>query len=347
MKGWAGVARLGGVGDNLIAAAVLKPLKRMGYMTEVITSEYAQSIYHNNPYLDKLSVKKDGEIPGGDDWQKWFVNRGKEYDRFVHLSHSCEGRHALQKNQTAFWWHQDYRRKLCAGSYLETVCDIAQVPYDFGPLFYPTEDELDRAKRTRDEQIGGKYLTWVISGSRVDKIYPYAAAAICRIIKELDIPVVMVGAGPNQSKMAEVVQTEVKRTNGSHKGLHVALSPEGSDPGGHQHWSIRRSLTQACLSNLVITPDTGIGWATAMEQMPKIAMLSHASADNITKHWVNTTTLHADPINVPCWPCHRLHDTIETCTRAKDAPESAACMADISVETIVRTTGELWKKSAA
>jgi hypothetical protein len=35
--------------------------------------------------------------------------------------------------------------------------------------------------------------------------------------------------------------------------------------------------------------------SAAFEAMPKIMLLSHASEENITKHWVNTTTLHADP----------------------------------------------------
>lgn len=342
MRGWAAVARLGGVGDNLIAASVLKPLKKLGYKTEVITSEYAHSVYYNNPWLDKLSVKKEGDIPGGEEGQRWFLSRANEYERFVHLSHSCEVRHSLQRAQTAFWWPQDYRRKLCAGSFLETVCDIAGVPYDFGPLFHPTQDEKDRALKTK-ETIGGPYLAWALAGSRLDKIYPYAAAAICRIIKELGITVVMIGAGPDQYKFSEIIAQEVKRSNSSLKGLERALSPTDADPGGHQHWSIRRSLTQACFADLVVTPDTGVGWAVAFEPMPKIVMVSHASAENITKHWVNTTTLHADPVRVPCWPCHRLHDSIDTCVAAKDLGASAACMADIDVETLIQNVARAWK----
>ncbi len=61
--GWAGVARMGGIGDNLLAASALRPLKRMGYKTEMITSPSAQVVFQNNPFLDKLSVKPDGSIP--------------------------------------------------------------------------------------------------------------------------------------------------------------------------------------------------------------------------------------------------------------------------------------------
>jgi len=72
-------------------------------------------------------------------------------------------------------------------------------------------------------------------------------------------------------------------------------------------------------------------------------MVSHASAENITRHWINTTTLHADPDNVPCWPCHRLHNTIDTCVPFKPGTEVAACMADISVETLMENITRLWR----
>ena len=343
MKGWACIARLGGIGDNLVAASPLRPLKRLGYMTEVITSAMASSVYLNNPFMDKLSVKQDGEIPGGDLWQTWFATRAGEYDIMVNLSNSMETRHAMHKASTWFWWPQDYRRKMCAGSYLETAHDVVGVAHEFGPLFFPREDELDRARRTMEEQIGGPYITWVIAGSRVDKAYPYAPHVICRILSELKIPIVMTGVGPMQFEMAKTVQEDVMRSNSKLQGLHLALSPQGSDPGGEQHWSIRRTLTQAHMSDLVITPDTGTGWAVALEPMPKIALMSHASAENITKHWVNTTTLHADINRVPCWPCHRLHDDMSTCMPAKDNPNSAACMADISVQSIVETVEKVWR----
>jgi hypothetical protein len=64
-------------------------------------------------------------------------------------------------------------------------------------------------------------------------------------------------------------------------------------------------------------------------------MLSHASPENITKHWTNTTTLHADQGHVPCWPCHRLHTDGSTCVANHDN-DGPACMADISIDTIVR-----------
>lgn len=340
-KRWAGIARFGGVGDNLVAASVLRPLKALGYNVEVITSPTASGVYLNNPFVDKLSIQPDGSITG--DWQQWFVSRSHEYDIFVNLSHSNEKRHALFKAETAFWWPQDYRRKLCAGSYLETVHDILGLPHVFGPLYFPTNEEKQRALKTRDEQIGPRYITWVIAGSRIDKVYPMAAMAICRIIKELDIPVMMVGGGGKQFEYAKQIEKDVLNTNSTTKGLHLALQPDNADPGGDQSWPLRRSLAQVLAADLVISPDTGPAWAAAFEPVPKIILVSHASAENITKHWVNTVTLHADQYRVPCWPCHRLHDDPSTCVQSKNAT-GAACMSDISVETIMKAAAYALKR---
>ncbi len=336
--GWACIARFGGIGDNLICASPLRPLKRLGYKVEMLTDHKHGVVFQNNPHIDKLTILPDNHIPTGPDWAKWFERKSKEYEQFFHLSHTCEGRHALNVGSSEFWSPPAYRRKRCAGSYLETVHDFCGVAHDFGPLYFPTEDEQVRAKRTRDEQIGGPYIAWVISGSRIDKLHPYGGMAVARIIHELGIPVVAFGAGGVQYEHAKAISEHLVRQNGSDKGYHVALSPEGSDPGGPQHWDMRRSLAQLLLADVVVTPDTGLAWAASMEPMPKVVMVSHASAENITTHWRNTITLHADPAVIPCWPCHRLHDTIETCVPMKDLGKAAACMGDISTELIVEAT---------
>jgi ADP-heptose:LPS heptosyltransferase len=344
--GWACLARFGGIGDNLIVASALRPLKRLGYKVEMLTDHKHGVVFINNPFIDKLTILPDKHIPPGPGWNEWFAQRSKEYELFAHLSHTCEGRHALNVGSSGFWWNQAYRRKLCAGSYLETAHDIAGVPYDFGPMFFPTEDELARARRTKAE-IGDPYIAWVISGSRVDKIHPYSGMVISRIIQETGMPVVMFGAGGSQFEHAKAISEHILRQNSTDKGLHLALSPDGSDPGGHMHWNTRRSLTFLLLADLVITPDTGMAWAASMELMPKIVMVSHASAENITTHWRNTITLHADPDEIPCWPCHRLHDTIDTCVPMKDLGQAAACMGDIPTELIVQATKGALAKDAS
>ena len=335
---WAGVARMGGVGDNLIAASTLGPLHRQGYKVEVITQMPYSCVFENNPYIDKLSVHQENSKDFPTDglmWQQWFASRGKEFDKFGNLSHSCESLIAQFPASTPFWWSANARRKFFGRNYLEAVHDIMEIPYEFERLFWPTEEEVQQAQATKKE-IGPRFIAWCISGSRLDKIYPYSPTTIGRIIKELNIPVVLLGAPGKNVDMAQAVSENVRRQNGSLDGLHIAISPDGEKPT----WPIRRILTLAQQCDLMISPDTGPAWAVAFESIPKIIMLSHASPENITKHWINTTTLHADPKRVPCWPCHRLHDVIDTCTPNKEG-NGAACITDISVPLIIDHAAKL------
>src|SRR5262245_28252003 len=61
--GWAGIARCGGVGDNLIAAVALRPLKTLGYKIEVISQNPQAVVFENNPFVDKLSVYDKDDWP--------------------------------------------------------------------------------------------------------------------------------------------------------------------------------------------------------------------------------------------------------------------------------------------
>ena len=337
---WAGVARMGGVGDNLVAASVLAPLKRAGYMTEVITQDPFHVIFENNPHVDRLIVKRKEDFPNGDGglaWQQWFDGRSREYDLFANLSHSMEHLIALFPAQTAFYWPAEFRRKLCDRSYIETAHDLFGMPYEFGRLFWPTDDETEHVAEKRRGFGCDKLVGWCISGTRIDKVWPFAPIAISRMIRELGVHVIMFGAPTQQHvDMARAVEESVGLANGNLKGLHTAISATLDDP----EWPIRRILTMAQACDLVIGPDTGPMWGVAFEAMPKILMLSHASPKNITAHWVNTTTLHADQGRVPCWPCHRLHNSYETC-RPNQWNTGAACISDISVETVVSKAAKL------
>jgi len=333
-KGWACVVRLGSVGDNIMASAVLPYLRWKYGKVEVICSEPYHVIFENNPHIDKLTVKKSG-TPGGDGmaFQSYWLDRSDDYEFFVHLSHTCEGLRAIAASQTAFYWPAAARRKLFGQSYLETVADIAGVPYsELKPDFYPTPDEIDKALEIK-RSIGGRYIAWVLSGSRWDKLWPHTMTAVARIIKELHWPVIMTGVPGKDHELASVIVEHVRRANGSVDGLHLAMSPETVNPS----WPIRRVLTQVQQADIVVAPDTGPAWAVAYHDMAKIVLVSHAGADSITKHWRNTVTLHADQARVPCWPCHLLHDSKESCQRVSGSNDEvgAACISDIGVERVL------------
>ena len=168
-------------------------------------------------------------------------------------------------------------------------------------------------------------------------MYPAATMAVARLVREVG-PVVLIG-GPSDKEhsMSLAIKEHVELANGSRKGLHLAIPANGTE----KCWSLRPALTFLQQCDLVITPDTGPAWAVAMEPMPKVVMVSHASAENITKWWMNTITLHADPDRVPCWSCHRLHEDPSTCVVNKEG-NGAACISDISVELLVTAVKAAW-----
>jgi len=343
MNRWAAVARFGGIGDNLVAASVLRSLKRMGYMTEVITSPPYHSVFLHNPFMDKLSVKVvERDLPQNDlvAWQKWIESRSREYDIFLHASHSLEGRHSVFPNMTEFYLPDDYRRKRSAGNYIETAHDIIGIPHEYGPLFFASDEEKEQAQMVK-KQMGERVICWVVSGSRIDKVYPYATFAVARIIKEIGAPVLLMG-GPTEKEvsMVEAIRDNVILHNGNRDKLHLAIPAAGGD----RSWPIRASLAMAQACDVVVTPDTGPAWAVAFESNAKVLLLSHGSVENVTKHWVNTVTLHADQNRVPCWPCHKLHNTIDTCVPNKEK-NGAACISDISVEQLVQAVAQQWDRS--
>jgi ADP-heptose:LPS heptosyltransferase len=338
-----GLARMGGIGDDLIITTVFPALKqKYGYL-EILTKLPHGIVFENNPYVDRIIYKDDNDFPetGAEDWQRWFVLRAKEYEAFYHMSHTCEFRAALFPGQTEFWRPASFRRKYCGMNYLEIVHDACEVPYHpIGTYFYPTDEEVARAQQDKAEKLrrghDGPVVAWVCAGSRIDKRHPRAGFAIARMICELDATVILFGSGEKDRLIADEIEHQVRQHNGNldHLGICISISKE------QDTWPIRRALTQIQLCDLVITPDTGPQWAVAQLPMPKIVLLSHSSAENITKYAVNTTSLAAEQSRVPCFPCHRLHSDYSTCTPNFDN-DGPACITDLSVEAIVQAS-RLW-----
>ncbi len=336
MKPWCGVTRLGSIGDDLIASSVL-PLLARDYHVDMICQKPHHVVFQNNPHISKLTALDEGHCPPGTglEWQEWWERKAREYDKFVQLSHSIEIGSAVLPAMTQFRnWPAAVRRKVFGHSYLEFTHDIAEVPHEFAPDFFPTTDEsIEADADIRRLGAGKPTIGWVVSGSRVDKLYPPSPMVVARLIKEVGATVILFGGGGKDIQAAKTIEDQVLAQNGSRDGVWVAISP-AAEP---ERWSLRRSLSVVQRCELVITPDTGLAWAVAMHAMPKIVLASHAGV-GVTKHWHNTVTLHADQERVPCFPCHCLHDTIETCMAMSGAAQDskgAACIFDINPDTIV------------
>lgn len=324
------VARLGVIGDQLIASSILPGLKAQGYHITFMAYRPYSEIHQNNPYIDILRELDPGAFgPSPADFAEFFKRIAPAYDRVIHLSESIERTLVYFEDQVQFWWDDIARRALANANYLERTHDLAGVPHDFAPGFFPTDAEKAWAKQMVDGWSAKPLIGVVCAGSNMDKVWPKMPHAVARLLSNFPDGRVVFFAGKNQ-RDASIVEAVLKM-------VHDTV-PDGSARIKHTTgWSIRQALTMVQCLDILIGPDTGLMWAAAMdERIRKVVLLSHASPTNITKHWRNTVTLHADPLEVPCWPCHRLHRGPETCRAFRKDDGAAACIASISPETLLR-----------
>jgi ADP-heptose:LPS heptosyltransferase len=213
-------------------------------------------------------------------------------------------------------------------NYQERTHDLAGVPYEFSPRFYPTEEERKEAVAFR-ATLGEKGSTftapavlWAIGGSSNHKLYPFTHIVTAWVIKQTNAHVIF-ATGP------DLIDIE--------HGLMFALEKHGCDmtrvhrTGGE--WGIRRALTFTEYADVVVGPETGLINAASHLDTPTVVMLSHSSPENLTKHWRNTIVLHADPRVVQCYPCHRLHLDWTYCPQVEET-SAALCASSIKPELV-------------
>src|SRR5262249_3813155 len=141
-----------------------------------------------------------------------------------------------------------------------------------GELFF-THGEIFRAKDlVRKWRRKNQYVViWSMAGSSFHKAYPYwgtVAIEFCRRHPD----VLLYTVGDKISQLMEVVD-------------HPQIRPRSGK------WTIRESMIMTQFANLVIGGETGVLHAAACYDTPKVVMLSHSTAENLTATWTNTITL--------------------------------------------------------
>ena len=79
-------------------------------------------------------------------------------------------------------------------------------------------------------------------------------------------------------------------------------------------WELRQTLANlAMVADLVVGPESMVVNVASCYDVPKIVFLSHSSPENLTKYWTNTAAMEPDLQAAPCYPCHQLHYSLESC----------------------------------
>jgi len=301
------VWRPGGYGDALWAASLLPALKREGYQITVYTDPMGEEVLRYDPHIDCTIVMGHGTVQI-DQLGQFFAHEQERYDRVINLIESVEKNLLASSNDMRFFWPAAERRRIFNRSYIEAVHDLAGLPHDFQQRFYPTEDEIRAAGRRR----GGsrKHCVIAASGSTLPKWWPYLN----------DLADALIVRGFQVWLLGDLRDLQLK----ARPGLHVVGTT----------WSIREAMTFALQSELVIGQETAITNAVALEPMLKVVLLSHSTAENLTKHWINTVALHGTPA---CYPCHQIHllqNGWHHCNLDEQAG-AARCQSTISLEQIL------------
>lgn len=293
------VCRYGGFGDMIQAANVLPALKRMGYHVTVMTTPKGKEIISQDPHVDDWFIQDQDQVPNHELGEFWKV-AARKFDLFVNLCESVEGSLLAMPGRANHMWPQVVRHKRMNENYLEFTSELAGVPYVSESKFYPTGDELIRAK---DRLLpGGFNVVFALAGSSCHKFYPHQDSVIARILIERPESRIFL-VGDDACRILEAGWESEPRV--------VRLSGE---------MGIRDTLTLAKVADAVIGCETGVLNAVAFESNRKVVLLSHSSHENLTKHWVNTAAMA--PEGLGCYPCHRLHYTREFCF--EDAETGAA-----------------------
>lgn len=302
------VVRYGGFGDMMQAASVFPALKREGFNVYVMTTPQGREVIEHDPHVDGFILQDTDQVPNDELTAFWDV-QARRFDRFVNLSESVEGTLLAYPGRANHAWPDAVRRaRMGRVNYLEFVAELAQTQFTAEGRFYPTQEEaaaVDRFLariRARAAGVEGKTgpvhapatfnVLWTLAGSSVHKMYPHQDTVIANLLRAIpELTVTLVG-----DQLCQILESgweDNPRVN--------CLSGK---------IGIRETLTLAQRVDVVVGPETGVLNAVGFEPNAKVCILSHSSAENLTKHWVNVEAIEPP---TACFPCHRLHHDRRYC----------------------------------
>ncbi len=311
MPGYACIVRYGGIGDIIQATSVLPFLKKK-YRVVFNTDQRGEELLHADPRIDELWVQRSGMVPN-DELEAYWKRMAGCFEVFYNFSGRIEGELLAHPSRESYRWPKEKRHQEMNTNYLEHIHDIVGAPHKFHQAFFPTDKERDWARKQRAKLgLRNKVVMWSLSGSSGHKAYPFTDAVVANLMLS-DCRVVMVG-DPLCQVLEYGWQKERRIWRRSGK------------------WSLRQTLSFAEVADVVVGTETGILNSVGFLPVPKVVLLSHSSKHNLTKHWVNTTTI--EPFLCSCWPCHKLHYGWDTCNR-DEATGGAMCAASIDPKDVM------------
>lgn len=323
------VIRYGAIGDQIMAASILPGLQKQGYHVTYNTTPEAANILKHDPHVDAFMMQEKDFVPNQELGPYWLqMEQEGRYDNIINLCESIEGTLLTLPGRLANKYSYEAKNRLYNVNYLERTHDIAGVPYDFHAVFYPSPKEVQEAKALREKVGDVPVIVWTIHGSAPHKVYPYTQVVLAWLLERTPAHIYLFSDAGVGRQLFNGIYDSLKEKPELAKHLSRIHGVTGT-------WNIRQSLAFAQQADVVVGPETGILNGVGFEKMPKVIMLSHSSAENLTKHWTNTTVLTPDLVECPCYPCHTMHYDWSSCHQEEET-KASLCTAAIPPEKVFK-----------
>lgn len=294
------IVRYGALGDMVMITPLIRQLHEDGYEVTMNITPYAAPLIENNPFVDNVVFQEREAIPNrdlGEYWKEW---QG-EYDRYINLSESIEGKLLKVEGRRDFFTTQEWREKACgSANYYDWTMELGGYPDargKRGELFF-TPQERKEALKMKKEFAGKFVIGWGMNGSSHHKVYPLVEPVLHTwLATRPDVVVVLLG-GPEAQK---------------YQFEHPQVIPACGV------WTLRQTLAFiAFVADAMVGPESMAINVAGCYDIPKITFLSHSNHTNLCKYWGEYDyCMTPDTTIAPCYPCHQLHYSLESCPLAE------------------------------
>jgi ADP-heptose:LPS heptosyltransferase len=289
------ICRYGALGDMVLLTPLIRRYAKDGYDITMNITPYAAPLLDNNPYVSNIVFQERDAIPNQDLGPYWDEWRG-DYDVYLNLSESIEGRLLKVENRKEFYTSQAWRHRVCGSmNYQDWTMELGGYPNHLGEqgeLFFSREEIL-ASRKFRETNKGKFVILWGLNGSSYHKIYPLLEPVAYDFLHRHP-----------DAKMYLVGGAEAEKYQFDHPQV----------VGCAGKWQLRQTLSLLGMgADLVVGPESMVVNVASCFDVPKIVFLSHSSSDNLTKYWKNCVALEPNTTNAPCYPCHQLHYSLESC----------------------------------
>lgn len=289
------VVRYGAYGDHIHMSNVLRAFAEDGWE---ITFEYNWKGYQIHRYNPLVTHHVPFEPVYKSEIDKLNLGRRlesikKHYDRFVTFTQSLEDSLICHENTPEYFYPLWMRRKknahICYYDQSMRWAGLTDKRYmgRRGEIYFPRH-EHEHVKNFLKQYEDKFIVLWAIRGSMWQKAMYPIAPDICNEFLSAHPDAVIFTTGDEFCKQWEWEHPRVFHKSGV--------------------WPFRQALLTARYSDLIVTPETGLGIGAGAYSRPKIMMLTAASLKNAVGNDVNDYSLQSDAY---CSPCTRaIYDTM-------------------------------------